>query len=104
MPIEELLMIGTLSGCPVLLIGVAAANVAVYRMQKRLNLDLEEKERVSPWRVIGKGSFVYHPAANYCAKFSDGPLNRQLHIAYWLCGIGGVIGIGSGLISKAVFR
>ena len=104
MPLEEVLTVAALCGFPVLFFGVIAANVAVFRMQQVLNDGLEKEDRTSPWLVLGKGAKPSGTVEKYRAEHADGPLYRQLRIAYWLCGIGGTFAIGSILISKAVSR
>ena len=80
--------------------GVVASNVAVVRMMKVVNSGCSPAERIAPWRVIGHGAAMYKPAEKYRAKYPAGPLNRELKVAYWLCGIGGVMLFGSVLILK----
>ena len=93
-----------LSGICVFLIGIAIANVAVFRMQKALNQQEEPDKRVSPWLVIGKGSFKYHPVLKYEAKFGDGPLPRLRRFASWLMLPGALVGFGCLLIERVRIR
>jgi hypothetical protein len=104
MPLEEVLVIGSFFGIPLLIVGATASNVAVFRMQKVLNREDGSAKKVSPWLAIGHGCVVYKPVEKYRAQCGDGPLYRQLKFAYWLCGIGGVLGIGSSLLLKVVAR
>jgi hypothetical protein len=102
--LEEVLMIAMVCGFPIFLFGVVAANVVVFKMQKVLNDGLAKEDRTSPWLVLGKGATPSGTVGKYRTKYADGPLYRQFRIAYWFCGIGGTLAIGSSLISKVVSR
>ena len=100
MPADEILMLGIFIGVPVLLIGIVIANVAVFKMQIELNGLPGVEKKVSPWLVIGNGSFRYRPVLKYETKFGNGPLLRLRNFADFLIWPGLVVGLGCGLIEK----
>ena len=101
MTVDDVLFFLGLIGVGVLLVGVVIANVAVFRMQCALNREGAIEKHVSPWLVIGKGSYRYHPVLKYEEHFGDDlPLPRLRRNIDWLIYPGAVIGLGSLLIEK----
>jgi hypothetical protein len=99
-PADEVLFVGGMLGFITYFIGLIVANVAVFKMQKALNQRRAPEKRVSPWLVIGKGSFKYHPYFRYRSTFPAGPWTRVRDSASWFIGIGGAIGFGCLIIYK----
>jgi hypothetical protein len=99
-PTDEILFIGGMVGFVVYFVGLVIANVAVFEMQRALNQRRAPEKRVSPWLVIGKGSFRYHPYFRYRSTFPDGRWMKVRDSASWLIGGGGLVGFGCLLIYK----
>ena len=77
-------------GMAVLVIGAILSNLAVSKMARIMKLH---------WEVEYKSSRISRKVIRqYREKHSDGPLYRDLKIAYWICGIGGVMVIAGALI------
>jgi hypothetical protein len=77
-------------GMAVLAVGAILSNLAVSKMARIMKLHWEVEYKTS--RISRK--VIRH----YREKHNDGPLYRDLKIAYWICGIGGVIVIAGALI------
>jgi hypothetical protein len=79
-----------LFGMAVLLIGAILSNLAVSKMAKIVKLH---------WEVEFKSSrYSKKIIRQYREKHEDGPLYRDLKIAYWICGIGGAMVVAGALI------
>jgi hypothetical protein len=89
-----------LGGICLLLVGMVFSNIVVATMAREWNLKRPKEEHIAPWAVLGKGASNYHMVDKYRSQFGDGTLYKQLKIAYWLCGVGGVLGIGTIVVAK----
>ena len=80
-------------GLAVLAIGAILANLAVSKMAKIAKLH---------WEVGCKSSAADRRSRKVIQQYREthenGPLYRNLKIAYWICGIGGAIVLASILI------
>jgi hypothetical protein len=77
-------------GMAVLVIGAILSNLAVSKMAKIVKLH---------WEVEFKSSrYSKKVIRQYREKHEDGPLYRDLKIAYWICGIGGAMAVAGALI------
>ena len=89
-----------LGGILMLLVGVVYSNIVVYAMAKTWNRTRPKEERIPAWAAWGKGAANFQPIGKYRSEFGNDSLSRQLRIAYWLCGVGGTLGIGTILVGK----
>ncbi len=79
-----------LFGMAVLVSGAILSNLAVSKMAKIVKLH---------WEVEFKSSrYSKKVIRQYREKHEDGPLYRDLKIAYWICGIGGAMAVAGALI------
>jgi hypothetical protein len=77
-------------GMAVLGTGAILSNLAVSKMAKIVKLH---------WEVEYKSSRISRKVIRqYREKHEDGPLYRDLKIAYWICGIGGAMVVAGALI------
>jgi hypothetical protein len=77
-------------GMAVLVSGAILSNLAVSKMAKIVKLH---------WEVEYKSSRISRKVIRqYREKHEDGPLYRDLRIAYWICGIGGAMAVAGALI------
>jgi hypothetical protein len=93
-PADEVFFVGGMVDFVTYFIGLVAANVAVFEMQRALNQRRFPEKRISPWLAIGKGSFKYHPYFRYRSTFPDGHWTKVRDLAGRFIGIGGVVGFG----------
>ena len=98
---DEVLMFSGLFGMLVFFTGIVIGNTVLFRMQRRLNEQLEPEKKVSPWKVMGKGGGKYETFESYRKKFGINSLVHLDRISAWLIGGGLVVGLGSFLILKA---
>jgi len=99
-PVDEVFFVGGLGGIAAFLIGIVVANVAVFEMQRALNQRRTPENRISPWLVIGSGSYKYHPYFRYRSTFPEGRWIKVRDLASWFIGLGGVVGFGCLLLYK----
>ena len=90
----------SVGGICLLLAGMVFSNIVVATMAKNWNLGRPKEDHIAPWAVLGKGASYYHIVEKYRSEFGNGPLYKQLKIAYWLCGMGGVVGLGTIVVAK----
>jgi hypothetical protein len=76
------------------------SNIVVATMARDWNIRRPKEDHIAPWAVIGKGAANSQIVSKYRSEFGDGPLWKQLKIAYWLCGVGGVVGLGTIVVAK----
>jgi hypothetical protein len=80
-------------GMAVLVSGAILSNLAVSKMAKIVKLH---------WEVGYKSGAADRRSRKvirqYREKHEDGPLYRDLKIAYWICGIGGAMAVAGALI------
>jgi hypothetical protein len=94
------LLFSGLFGTAVFLAGIVTENTLLFRMQKALNDQTEPEKRVSPWKVMGKGSRKYNTVERYKTTFGDSSLVHQDRFAARLIFFGAIVGFGSLLILK----
>jgi hypothetical protein len=94
------LLFSGLFGIAVFLAGIVMGNSVLFRMQRALNEQGEPEEKVSPWKVIGKGGGKYETFERYKTRFGDSSLVHQDRFAARLICCGAIVGFPSLLILK----
>jgi hypothetical protein len=99
-PADEILFLGGIVGIGVYLIGILLGNIAVFRMQKKLNDGRATRRRISPWLVTGLEGQKYHPYYRFRSSFPNDPLVKLSDFSSRLIWIGGPVGLVCLLIEK----
>ena len=100
-PIDEILFLGGMIGAGVYLIGILLGNIAVFRMQKKLNEGRAPAKQVTPWLVTGmRGGQEYHPYRRFRSSFPDDRLVKLSDFSSRLIWVGGPVGLVCLLIYK----
>jgi hypothetical protein len=97
---DEVLVFGGIFGVLIFLIGIGFGNSVLFRMQSSLNREVERDERVSPWKVMGKGGGKYRTYSKYEALFGNDSLVCQDRYSARMIWFGALMGFGCLLIEK----
>jgi hypothetical protein len=97
---EAALLFSGLFGIAVFLAGIVMGNSVLFRMQRALNEQAEPEEKVSPWKVMGKGGGKYGTFERYKTRFGDNSLVHQDRLSARLIFFGAIVGFLSLLILK----
>jgi hypothetical protein len=85
-------------GLAILLTGAILSNLAVRKMVKIVNREREGQEIIIWGPKMDRTSRKV--IRMYRAKHGNGPLYRDLKIAYWICGIGAAMACAGALIGR----